>query len=30
VYMPTIPNFFQKINDFDAAAVRAQAEACRM
>jgi NitT/TauT family transport system substrate-binding protein len=29
-YMPTIPNFFQKINDFDAAAIRAQAAACRM
>jgi NitT/TauT family transport system substrate-binding protein len=27
-YMPTIPNFFQKINDFDAAAIRAEAEAC--
>jgi NitT/TauT family transport system substrate-binding protein len=30
LYMPTIPDFFQKINNFDAAAVRAQAEACRM
>jgi NitT/TauT family transport system substrate-binding protein len=29
VYMPTIPNFFQKINDFDAASVRARADACR-
>ena len=30
VLMPTIPDFFQKINDFDAAAVRAQAAACRI
>jgi NitT/TauT family transport system substrate-binding protein len=29
LYMPTIPHFFEDINDFDAAAVRAQAEACR-
>jgi NitT/TauT family transport system substrate-binding protein len=28
-YMPGIPNFFAKINDFDAAAIRQQAEACR-
>lgn len=27
-YMPTIPNFFEKINDFDRAAVRAQAASC--
>ena len=29
VYMPTIPNFFQKINDFDAASIRARAATCR-
>jgi len=29
-YMTTIPDFFAKINDFDAAAIRAQAEACRI
>jgi NitT/TauT family transport system substrate-binding protein len=28
IYMPSIPNFFEKINDFDAAAIRQQAAAC--
>jgi NitT/TauT family transport system substrate-binding protein len=28
IYMPGIPNFFEKINDFDAAAIRQQASAC--
>jgi len=30
IYMPTIPNFFQTINDFDTAPIQAQAKACRM
>jgi NitT/TauT family transport system substrate-binding protein len=29
IYMPTIPNFFEQINDFDATAIRQQASACR-
>ena len=28
IYMPTIPNFFENINDFDAAAIRQQASVC--
>ncbi len=28
IYMPTIPDFFEKINDFDAAAIRLQASEC--
>ena len=30
VYMPTIPNFFEKINNFDAAAIQASAMACHV